>query len=61
MPGALSPHPLRPGPPAPYASGSGTPPPIREFEFWFAALKVTAIMLFPVLSVLAIFGGRSPG
>ncbi|MGW1026266.1 amino acid permease [Streptomyces sp. NPDC002577] len=27
-----------------------------EFEFWFAALKVTAIVLFLVLGVLAIFG-----
>ncbi|RXS88073.1 amino acid permease [Streptomyces sp. TM32] len=27
-----------------------------EFEFWFAALKVTAIVLFLVLSLLAVFG-----
>ncbi|WP_189937919.1 amino acid permease [Streptomyces sulfonofaciens] len=27
-----------------------------EFEFWFAALKVTAIVLFLVLGVLAVFG-----
>ncbi|MEU3710692.1 amino acid permease [Streptomyces catenulae] len=27
-----------------------------EFEFWFATLKVTAIVLFLVLSLLAIFG-----
>ncbi|MFJ8677403.1 amino acid permease [Streptomyces sp. NPDC093589] len=27
-----------------------------EFEFWFATLKVTAIVLFLVLSVLAVFG-----
>ncbi|MFK0291408.1 amino acid permease [Streptomyces sp. NPDC090442] len=27
-----------------------------EFEFWFATLKVTAIVLFLALSVLAIFG-----
>nr|WP_255951901.1 amino acid permease [Streptomyces sp. ODS25] len=27
-----------------------------EFEFWFAALKVTAIVLFLALGVLAIFG-----
>ncbi|MCB5906708.1 amino acid permease [Streptomyces pinistramenti] len=27
-----------------------------EFEFWFATLKVTAIVLFLVLSLLAVFG-----
>ncbi|MFG2861278.1 amino acid permease [Streptomyces sioyaensis] len=27
-----------------------------EFEFWFAALKVTAIVLFLALSLLAVFG-----
>ncbi|MFD5399896.1 amino acid permease [Streptomyces sp. NPDC127097] len=27
-----------------------------EFEFWFAALKVTAIVLFLTLSLLAVFG-----